>query len=263
MTKSIDAGQSELAQKTVEQRLARIEEFLGSHLGLNITTWWMDQYKRLDNAVTEDSVSSMKAMIHEFITREQSAKITKDKGADGFDKWIRELLMAQRVYEYLLFVHGLSKAHNLPAPSLFPDAAFATRRWLRELCWNHEFQLVHLRQGGFYPEFTRHVNKNLRREAQRADSFAASTVKPEDSKELKAQAKQMRGCASVTAGRLAYGEFVDCEDDDPAEYDRIFGLAESQGYLPLDEKNFIRFWVDFLEAHERGDVVVEEDGAAN
>lgn len=245
-----DETDEESEDVTIEQRLKRIEELLGHHLDLQITSLWMSQYSRLDNAVTRDAVNSMKAMIHEFVTREHSAKMLNEKGADGFDKWIEQLLVTQRVYEYLLFVNGFTR--SFPGPKRFPDGEFATRRWLRELCWNREFQMVHVRQGGYYPDFTRLVNGNLRREARRAESLQ----EPES-------ASQMRECASLAAGSLAYAEFIEYEENDIKRYSQILGIAESRGYFPLNHENFLRLWVDFLEKHEEGEIPGDNDDVAN
>lgn len=252
---------------TVEQRLQRIEESLASHFDLKITTQWMERYERLDDAVTKDSIKSMKAMIHEFITKEHSAEILIARGADGFDRWIEQLLITQRIYEYLLFVNGFIRA--FPSPDRFPDGEFAARRWLRELCWRNEFRIVHIRQGGYYPDFTRVANKALLREARRADSFADSfevlvkesrqteVEKAEDAvermKEMRNEAREMRGCASIAAGALAYEEFLEDEEKDPKRYREVLDLAKKRRYLPLDQENFGKMWREiFQEAAAKG-----------
>lgn len=240
----------------VQQQLEKIQELFQEQVDIRVTGLWMQEYSRLSTSVTDEAVRSMKAILHEFVSAEKVGEIKKERGETGFEAWIETLLTTQRIYEYLLFAHGLERSFRVPAR--FPDAVSACRRWLRELCWNEEFWLVHVRQGGFYPQFTKLVNENLFREADRADQFARESTDKADIGKLLTQAQDMRHCARLAISTLTFEEIHNSNDKDPLRQ-KCLEFARENNRLPLTHKNFVYLWMNGLEEFLQGAKVPESE----
>lgn len=244
--KKTEEAQQEGLKHEQQSPLERIANALEGILKLGGISLWMYQYSRLDEVITPEKLASMKAMIHEFIHPEYLQLLRKKLSDQEYEERLKSILMKQRIYEYLLFIHNYRDVFE--AHTLFPDAYHASDRWLEELVSQRDFRMVHLRQGGFYPDFSSVVNAALIKVADRLEKSAigesrASTV------------QQMRKAAKwFTDVGKEYAEYKKKRRKAPLEYARIEEAGRKLGCaIPLSPESFQFLWVNGLDKEDADD----------
>ena len=217
---------------SVAHQLKNVSESLEGFYKLGFQTAWYTQYRRLDDAVNPAALESMKTMLEEFMTHEYSAQILRGGGADTLDHRLKRLLMKQRVYEYLLFTSDLATINT----GFFPDAGDAVERWLKELAYDHDFRMVHVRQGSYYPEFSEKVR----------EAFLASAQAAEERGEHVAS-EMIRRVVEISKADAAFEQYAKLDSDNPLRqrYERI--AAANFLKVPMGRRTFQHFWLHYPE----------------
>ena len=212
--------------------ITRIADALEGMLKMNTITLWMQQYTRLDAAVTADTLASMKIIIDEFILPEYKFDLRRNLSDGEYDEKLKIILMKQRIYEYLLFVHNFQAA--FPTKEVFPDAHAAAARWLRELVTDRDFRMVHMRQGVFYPNFTAKIQQTIRAEADRLERLGS---------DFSRIVSEMRDFGEMADGNEVYHKYSRDRDKEPARYALIEEAGRERGYrIPLSLRHFRYLW---------------------
>jgi hypothetical protein len=128
----------------------QLEETFSSRLRLQSVR---DRYElyRWVNSINPDDVRAMRAGLHEFFEGEDL-----NKARTASDEELTRILFTQRAYEYLFYSVTWERLVGT-----YSDLEVRIDLWIRELGTTEAFRLVHLRQGRYYPAFSRRVNRVL------------------------------------------------------------------------------------------------------
>lgn len=236
-------NKKEDALNQIASDLRRLEETFSSRLRLQSVR---DRYElyRWVTEITPDDVRAMRAGLHEYFEGEdlEKARVTSDEE-------LARILFTQRAYEYLFYSVTWERLVGS-----YSDLEVRIDLWIRELGTGEAFRLVHLRQGRYYPAFSRRVNRVLYRhgrfieeEIERANAADARLkVDRATLKKLQA-ARQKQLDEALYMKETAFRQVVEnlyfgyMERDLPSEAEeRLRAKFQQLGFplIPIDREEF-------------------------
>lgn len=227
----------------IANSLEKVSKTLDGFLDLGVITVWMANFRTLHDTVKPETLETMKTMLSEYVSPAHAAELLQTEGLDNLDQKLKRVLTRQRFYEYLLFTHMLEKR----LPGRFTDAEKAVGTWLKDLCHDRDFRLVHARQSAYYPEFSEVVNEALMAEAEAVRERGLGESEPEKVIEALRLGESMERAASKSrADNIYQNQYRNLppDSDERRLYDAI--AYKKRLAVPLSKDDFIHIWLNDL-----------------
>lgn len=232
-------SQSSDSFEKIAGTLDRLEAVAKRYERLQRITIWNERFSALETIITPDKLETMKTMIDEFVWKGYREYKLRNLGEDGYELWLRKILVIQRIYEYMMMTTHLGEwpktiQTGTSRPKLatkdLQDEDYAVVKWLRELVQVEDFRMVHYRQGAFYPNFSRIVNTVLLEVAKRHREVGNTNT-----------AEKLKRAATESGAAVAFDEFNHLPEKS-AKKRRISHFIRSNGEDPNDFDGFQLIW---------------------